>query len=618
MNNEKLCEYLSDIGVLLFDNIDLFFQIHSSKTNKKYKNEPEKLKESLFLYLQKTSKNENLLHQMSKQLIESYYNSQAILKYKTIKSFINILNNKLFLNYHNFIINISRYIANKNEENKNKVKRTNSDDYIFRKSNENSPIKKIVNKKPKSKPKKKYERPKRTNKYKNNYYMNIQDTNINPHSFFVNNNDYYLNMYKNDYTSPNIENINMSNEDFNDFNNNNNSYNDNDNIISYKYYSPMVNIQSKKPVNYMSNDDNLNLQQNQLLMNNNLNNFQNYNKIIPQQEQEFINDNIDFSAPDDYDFFDNEQKHLQKVQNKIMNLKNEKITKLEEQCTFTPQINSTHKFPKIMKNSNNVNTFEKLYNDSSVNKIKKEERIKKYLEEFKFAPNIEVNDKYRIKSTFEERRLKSIKKKENLEKKEKDLKETSTKKKVDQKKLIYRLYDKEKEKMDDRRKSEKKLKDLEEKKKKVINWKRVYKSYHEKYPEGNDYKKQLEKRKKFFESINVNKDKVDKNNKIIDFNDFFKGKEKENNINNINEDKKENDNNNKDEINKNNEESNNNNIYSNKEESNNNNIYTNLGEENKKDSNSKDVQEVQEAINDAYRSASIKNLLNNNNIFKND
>ena len=239
MNNEKLYEYLSDIGVLLFDNIDLFFQIHSSKTNKKFKNEPEKLKESLFLYLQKTSKNENLLHQMSRQLIQSYYNSQAIIKYKTIKSFVNLLGNKLFLIYHNFIINILRYISNKNVENNNNIKRTNSDDYIFRKSNENSPIKKVVNKRPKTKPKKKYERPKRTNKYKNNYYMNIQDKNINPHSYFVNNNDYYLNMYKNDYTSPNVEKINISYEDYNEFNNNNNSYNNNnnnnDNIVSYKY-----------------------------------------------------------------------------------------------------------------------------------------------------------------------------------------------------------------------------------------------------------------------------------------------------------------------------------------------------------------------------------------------
>ena len=61
-----------------------------------------------------------------------------------------------------------------------------------------------------------------------------------------------------------------------------------------------------------------------------------------------------------------------------MNLKNEKITKLEEQFTFTPQINTTYKFPKNQKNSNNTNTFEKSYNYSSVNKIKKEERIKKF------------------------------------------------------------------------------------------------------------------------------------------------------------------------------------------------------------------------------------------------
>ena len=56
MNNEKLCEYLSDIGVLLFDNVDLFLQMYSSQNNKKFKNEAEKLKESLFLYLQKTTK----------------------------------------------------------------------------------------------------------------------------------------------------------------------------------------------------------------------------------------------------------------------------------------------------------------------------------------------------------------------------------------------------------------------------------------------------------------------------------------------------------------------------------------------------------------------------------
>ena len=48
--NEELCEYLSEKGVLLFDNIDLFFQVYSSNNNKQFKNEPEKLKESLLIY----------------------------------------------------------------------------------------------------------------------------------------------------------------------------------------------------------------------------------------------------------------------------------------------------------------------------------------------------------------------------------------------------------------------------------------------------------------------------------------------------------------------------------------------------------------------------------------
>ena len=241
MNDDKIFEYLSDIGILLFDNIDLFFEINS-KNNKdnQFKNEREKLKESLFLYLQKTSKDDNLLRNMSKQLIESYYNSKLVTKYKEIKNFINIIQNKLFLIYHNFIINISKYIINKNKDNKNSIKKINSDNLILRDSTENSNSKnnKII-KKSKStiKFRKRTQRIKRDNQYKNNFYKNIQDNNIIPHSFFVNNNDYYLNMYNDEPFNQNIgnRNANISNDDFN------NNITE-PNIISYKYYSPMVNI----------------------------------------------------------------------------------------------------------------------------------------------------------------------------------------------------------------------------------------------------------------------------------------------------------------------------------------------------------------------------------------
>ena len=612
MNIQKLCEYLSDIGVLLFDNIDLFFQIHSTKKNKQFKNEPDNLKDSLFLYLQKTSKNENLLRQMSKQLVESYYNSKAILRYKSITNLVNIFQNKLFLIYNNVVINLSKHIAN----NKDKIKRTNSDDYIFRRSNENSP-KKVV-KKAKSKPKKKLQRPKKTNQYRNNYYKNIQETNVNsPHSFFINNNDFYLNMYNNDINInnpyPYNERINTSTDDFN-----------NNNIVSYKYYSPMVNIQSKKPINhFMQNvDGNIN-EQNQILMNNNMpnyniiNNNENNLQMAPQQQfnqferKEFINDNIDFEAPDDYDFFDNEQKHLQKVQNKIMNLKNEKITKLEEQCTFTPQININYKYPP-KNNNNNINTFEKLYNDSSLNRLKKEEKIKKYLDELTFQPKIEHNDKYKVTTSFADRNHFSVNKKENKKNEEKKTKETSKKKKpIDEKEIVNRLY---KPAIDKINKEKKEKLEKKKKRKKIIDWKKVFKDYNKKYPEGDDYKRQLERRKKILENLSNNKDKEDKNNNIMDFNDFLKEKEKEQN--NINE-------------------NNNTNNASNGQENNvnqNNNINNNIiqsgivGEE-KKDDNEilddnnikpKEVQEVHEAINEAYRSASIKNLLNNNNLFQNN
>ena len=600
MNNEKLCEYLSEKGVLLFDNIDLFFQVYSSNNNKQFKNEPEKLKESLFLYLEKTTKDENLLRLMSNQIIESYYNSETLTKYKTIKNLVNILQSKLLLNYTNFIFNISRNIINKNKAKKSSNQNGSNIEEIKGKSLDDNDAsnpqeqtqseKQSKPKKKKSKPKKKPQRPNMTNLYKNNYYRNIQDNIGNPYSYFVNNNDYnHLNIYNNDFpnnyqTNPDDNNIKMR-------------YN---NIRTNKYFPQTDNYQLNRPINnYMMNATN------NLLMNMNDNNINfNYNNNI-----NYINNNYDYQGmpsenniisqtisgnpmyenQDVYDFLNNEKKHMEKVQTKIMNLKNERITQLEEQCTFTPKINVYNKYSKnknIRNNpvnsinnisshlSNNTNsirvedgnsylgkyptqkTFEKLYRDSSINKKKKEERIKKYLGEFKFAPEIEINEKYPVKSSFEERRKKSIdvrnKYKNQIEEKKK--REMSAKKSnkmnENEKKIIKRLYDREMDRIKEKRISEKKLKEKEEKKKHVIDWKKVYKNYNEKYPDGDNYKRHLEKRKKFMESSNnVN----NKDNNVKEFSDFLKEKKYINNIDNNNSDKER-----KEEENKDNEVINNN------------------------------------------------------------
>ena len=581
MNNEKLCEYLSDKGVLLFDNIDLFFQVYSSNNNKEFKNEPEKLKESLFLYLEKTTKDENLLRLMSNQIIESYYNSQTLTKYKTIKNLVNILQSKLLLNYTNSIVNISRYIMNKNkatkssnqnESNKEEIKRKNSDDKNGSNPQEQTQSEKQSKpKKKKSKPKKKPQRQKMTNLYNNNYYRNIQDNIGNPYSHFVNNNDYnYLNMY-NDYsnnyqTNPDDKIIKMRNN----------------NIRTNKYFPPINNYQINRPINNYTmnapnnllmnmNDNNINFSYNNNI--NYINNNYDYQGMPPENNiySQTISGNPMYDNQDVYDFLNNEKKHMEKVQTKIMNLKNEKINQIEEQCTFTPKINTYNKFSKnknIRNNpanninnissqlSNNTNsirvedgssclgkfptqkTFEKLYRDSSINKKKKEERIKKYLGEFKFAPEIETNERYPVKSSFEERRKKSIdvrnKYKNQIEEKKK--REMSAKKSnkinENEKKIVDRLYKREMDRINQKRISEKKLKEKEEKKKHVIDWKKVYKNYNEKYPEGDNYKRQLEKRRKFMESsnnVNNNKD-----NNVKEFSDFLKEKNLANNIDNIN------------------------------------------------------------------------------------
>ena len=584
MNNEKLCEYLSDIGVLLLDNIDIFFKIHSSKNDKLFKNEPEKLKESLFLYLQKTCKSDNSLRLMSKQIIESYYNSQVIIKYKSLKNVVNILTNKLLLRYHNFMLNISKYISNRNEGNNDKKKRTDSDENFWNRSNNSYKIHK--NKKPKSQAKKRIQSLKRTNRYKNNFYKNIQENNTNPHSFFINDNN-YLNLGKNNFQNSNTYSRNITNVSYDNINNN-----IEDNLISYKYYSPMVNIQSKKPINnYISLNkyDDL-AQPNEYYYNDfNINSYNNMNPIYNKiSSEEYTDENFNLGVLDDYDFLENEKKHLQKVQNKLMNLKNEKITKIEEQCSFAPQINSNYKFKK---NQNRLNVFDKLYNDFSTNKSKKEDKIKKHLEQFKFTPKIEGNDKYKITSTFEERR-----KKKSLEKNKKiqnDGVKKSKKRKIDKEEMIKRLYKKEIEKLKEKNEKEDKLKKLEEKKKHVIDWKKVYKDYYKKYPEGEDYKKQIEKRKQLFENLSKKRAEEQK-----------KAEEKNNNINSDELKEKENNNNlndNKDDEQK---------IFDGEEiNTNNNNIHLdNNIEEDKKENSSNEPE--------AFKSSAMNNLLKNNNLFK--
>ena len=112
MEKEKLlCEYLSEIGILLFDNINTFLNIYSENNSKKFKSEQEKQKNALFIYLQETLKNDQYLNSISDNIIETFYNKQAIIRYNALKNLVNILTFKLVSNYNFFIARIISHIV---------------------------------------------------------------------------------------------------------------------------------------------------------------------------------------------------------------------------------------------------------------------------------------------------------------------------------------------------------------------------------------------------------------------------------------------------------------------------------------------------------------------------
>ena len=292
MKNEKLCEYLSDVGVLLLDNIDLFFQIYSSNNLNQSTKEQEKLKNSLFLYLQKTSKNENLLKSMSSHIIETYYNTQAINKYKALKNLITIFKLRLFSHYNHFITRVALYITKKSKriinfeslkekekENLKELKRNNSDDFIKRKEKnfKEKNLKKVIGEKGEftklKQKKRKKNRTKKTNRYNNNFYRNINDGGVIQHGFFVDSKE-NLNKYNNidryNINYNDMENFEENSNDLN-FNNFNNKYDKEiDFPNNYNYNVPILsnNLKFKKlPINYY----------NSIYNNKELENNENYN-----------------------------------------------------------------------------------------------------------------------------------------------------------------------------------------------------------------------------------------------------------------------------------------------------------------------------------------------------
>ena len=452
MEKEKIFEYLSEIGVLLFENIDSFLNIYSNNNSKIFNTEQEKLKNALFIYLQETTKNEQHLNSISNNIIEAFYNKQAINRYNALKNLVNILKLKLFSTFNFFISRIIHHII------KNKT---------------NKPLKEIKDKNDLKKTNKKKKKINKVNKYKNNWYKNIYDDCAAQHGFFLNNNNY--------------DNFLDSSDDIN-FNYNcnyNNRYGEydleNSNQYNYNFGKKINDFKSSDiPINYY---------------------IPKYGFRNIEDQDKFINENNYFSPEEslrDYDFFLSQERHEQKVKNKLLHLENEKELNLKKQCTFNPKTNSQRETESIPKNVID-NKFIKLYNDSFLNKIKLNEKIKNYLNEIKFKPNLEKTENYIVSSTFKERLIKSI----NMKDKRKNNKKNNNEKN-------------------------------NEIKNSVINWDKIIKENKEMYKNEGHFAQNIEKKKKLLENIGKKIDisnNININNNNIVIKDSSNMQIKDNNIN---------------------------------------------------------------------------------------
>ena len=534
MSIGKICEYLNDIGILRLDKINDFLIIYKQLYQNKFKNESEKLTLSLFSFLTSISKNEKLLYEISKNIIKCFSSNLILYRYRSLNVLIIILNSKLHSRYISFLFKLNFFIFNKQ---KNQIPKTRK----------GTIIKKIL---------------KRNNSLEhknddiectfspkiNNYFVQKDKNQLNQK---INNSDiissdsggygYFTeNFIKNHIgfkTSSNYGHNNKINDSINKMVKDYEKFN-----LSPKYdkYNPIkTNIDSMNqisPVNYMHPYTEYN--ESKITKNNNLNNYF-----------------------DDYDFYEKEKAHIKKVQEKIFQLKVQKLDDISKKCTFSPKINNFPKYLNFNKklHINYSQDFKNKYNyksnntkriktddgliDDNYNIYKEKKKPKKprstsdsrskknpysiyderkrelqnlFNEQYPFVPNITYNKKYEVKIPFKERQEKLIedrreafkKRKEEELKQIEDLQIVKQNYKLNTKDLLDRLYEK-----DYKQKKEQLKKEEEEKskKKKIIDWDKKHKQYKNKYPD--DFKNNRIKK--------VGEGKNDEKN-IIDFSSFQK------------------------------------------------------------------------------------------------
>ena len=389
MSIEKICEYLNDIGILQLENINNFLKIYTQISQNKFKNKSDNLILALFSYITLISKNEQHLYDICKNIVNSFTNNQILYRYRGIYMLNNIFKTKLYSRYISFFLKLNSFrnkinlyskhksiksnkrnlirenykneekILNNNSSSRKKLNnkigkiintksikiKTNNDNNIYinlNKDNENNNIYKT------------FDLDKKDdectfNPKTNKYYKSKQNNNIrsfekinnenNSSSFLNKNNDNKNNLrrLKGDYynNSTNYANNNVINNELEKMVENMSKYNGN--MSNSRYIPKKLSYRKEFNQMYPSNS----YQEIPFYSDPNMNENENYNDLV----NNYLNE--------DYDFYKNEQDYIKKVQEKIFLLKIQKMDKIAEECTFTPEINEVPRYLYRNKNGEN-------------------------------------------------------------------------------------------------------------------------------------------------------------------------------------------------------------------------------------------------------------------------
>ena len=385
MTLEKICEYFNDIGILQLDNIEKFLKIYKQISQNNFKNKTDKTILALFTYITLISKNEQELYSICRNIVNNFTNNQILYRYRALNIISNIINTKLKSTYISFFIKLNffknkKYFRSKKNSPKIiKLNKTNfiQDEFINDNNNLSGRIKKgkIVKK---NKAKKKDENDNNMNINK----INLKRNNENKIYRTFDNNDIEnekectfspkINKYYKPKKNNQINNEIDSSSFFNKSNDNQN-YKKGNNVINEELEKMIDNISK-----YSGNPNNSKYIPKKIM------HRTNHNQIYPSSSyqekqlysdpniniQENNNNYIDKYLHDDYDFYQNEKDYIKKVQDKIFQLKLQKLDKISQECTFFPEINEVPKYLYEAKNGeNNLTDINYDYENNYKNKI---------------------------------------------------------------------------------------------------------------------------------------------------------------------------------------------------------------------------------------------------------